>query len=67
MARAKMGGAMTEVLTCISNVRPSGAARDTAWLPMAPDTPGRFSTTGWPSAACYSGAASRVLPGVRAQ
>lgn len=56
---------MTKVLACISSVRPSGAARATARLPMAPDAPGRFPTTGWPSAACYTGNASRALPGVK--
>ena len=55
-----MGGPMTKVLTWSSNMRPSRAARVTALLPMAPDAPGQFyTTTGWPSAACYTEAASR--------
>ena len=62
---------MTKVLTCISRVRPSGAARATYWLPMAPEAPGRFSTTTlWPSAVASTGAARRAMmsmpvPGVK--
>ena len=61
---------MTKVLAWSSRVRPSGAARATAWVPMLPEAPGRFSTTkGWAKRAWRKGATSRArmstpVPGV---
>ena len=49
---------------CIGGIRPSGAARATASLPMVPDVPVRFSaTTGCPSASVSPG--GRAAPPAR--